>query len=111
MRTYSIDQLRDADTKIFRERLTEAGLQGGIAGIFWLPVPDSLLTATQMEHKSECGPYYLALDVDDEALHLELLVRGMGRITCQCVSFASEALRDHMIAYVEDSLRELDIPF
>ena len=111
MRIYTIDQLRDEDTKLISERLTEAGLQGGLQGLYWLPVPENLLSSLQVEHKEKCGPYCLALDVDEQALHLELLVRGMGKITCQCVAFASEELRDHMIAFVEDTLRELEIPF
>lgn len=111
MRIYSIDQLRDEDTKLLREHLNEAGMQGGIEGIYWLPAPEELLSPLQKEHRADCGPYCLALEVDEQALHLELLVRGMGRITCQCVSFASEALRDRMIAFVEDTLRELNIQF
>ena len=111
MRIYTIDQLRDEDTKSLMAYLDEARMTGSIEGIFWLPVPDEFLTSIQKKHKADCGPYRLALEVDEQALHLELLVRGMGRITCQCISFASEKLRDHMIAYLEDTLLELNIQF
>lgn len=111
MRTYTIDQLRDEDTAALIDYLDEAGLKGSIDGIYWLPVPQTLLTPIQKEHQDSCGPYCLALEVDEQALHLELLVRGLGRITCACVGFASEPLRDHMIAFVEDVLKELTIAF
>jgi hypothetical protein len=111
MRIYTIDQLSSRDVALLQERLRFLDLQAGVEGVYWLPVPESLLTPIQQEHLETCGPYCLALETTDSALHLELLVRGMGRISCACLSFASEQLRDQMIAFVEDTLRELDIPF
>lgn len=111
MRIYTIDQLRTEDTRSLEEWLDESGLRGGVEGIYWLPVPDAMLTPLQAEHLDSCGPYRMALEVDKEALHLELLVRGLGRISCGCVAFASQPLRDHMISFVEDTLRELQISF
>jgi hypothetical protein len=49
--------------------------------------------------------------VEKNAVHMELLVRGMGRIRCECLAFASEELRNHMIRYLENLLRELHIQF
>ena len=111
MRIYTIDQLTENDVRLLTERLKSLNLQAGIEGIYWLPVPESMLAPVQKEHLQSCGPYCLALEVDEQALHLELLVRGMGRVTCQCLGFASEQLRDHMIAFVEDTLQELWIRF
>jgi hypothetical protein len=111
MRIYTIDQLDENDVALLNDRLKTLGLQAGLEGVYWLPVPDDMLAPIQREHLKTCGPYCLALEVTDSALHLELLVRGLGRISCACLSFASEQLRDRMIAYVEDTLRELEIPF
>lgn len=111
MRIYTIDQLSKEDTARIQERLNDMELRAGIEGIYWLPVPADMLSPTQSEHRENCGPYCLALELDEQALHLELLVRGLGRISCQCVAFASVELRNHMIAFVEDMLRELSISF
>jgi hypothetical protein len=70
-----------------------------------------MLTALQKEHEEQCGPYCLALEVNGNAIHLELLVRGQGRIRCECLSFASQSLRDYMIAYLENMLTELGVVF
>jgi hypothetical protein len=111
MRIYTIDQLGEHDIALLQERLLFLELQAGVEGVYWLPVPENMLTPLQKEHQESCGPYCLALEVTDSALHLELLVRGLGRISCACLGFASEQLRDHMIAYIEDTLRELGIQF
>lgn len=111
MRTYTIDQLEESDIASINARLLNLELQAGLEGVYWLPVPASLLTQSQAEHFDQCGPYCLALEVESNAVHLELLVRGMGRITCECLCFASEKLRNHMITYLEDTLTDLKIKF
>jgi hypothetical protein len=111
MRTYTIDQLEEADIAAINARQLNLGLQAGLDGVYWLPVPRNMLTPLQSEHFACCGPYCLALETEANAVHLELLVRGMGRISCECLSFASESLRSHMIAYLEDMLKELRITF
>jgi len=111
MRTYTIGQLAEDNIAAINSRLLDLELQAGLEGVYWLPVPKDMLTPMQAEHVEHCGPYCLALDVETNAVHLELLVRGMGRISCACVAFASETLRNHMIAYLEDMLQELRITF
>ena len=111
MRTYTIDQLEEADIAAINSRLLDMELQAGLEGVYWLPVPRDMLTPIQVEHFDSCGPYCLALEVEHNAIHMELLVRGMGRIRCECLSFASEELRNHMIKYLEGMLTELKIMF
>ena len=111
MRTYTIDQLEEKDIAAINTRLLDMELQAGLEGIYWLPVPRDMLTPIQVEHFASCGPYCLALEVESNAAHLELLVRGMGRISCECLSFASQNLRNHMIGYLENLLTELRIMF
>ncbi|MDL2207755.1 hypothetical protein LJB82_03425 [Desulfovibrio sp. OttesenSCG-928-M16] len=111
MRTYTIDQLEEDAIAALNARLLDMNLQAGLEGVYWLPVPPAMLTPTQAEHADKCGPYCLALEVESNSVHMELLVRGMGRITCQCLSFATEELRNHMIRYLEDLLTELEIRF
>jgi len=111
MRTYTIDQLEEDDIAAINSRLLDLELQAGLEGVYWLPVPKDMLTAMQSEHCEHCGPYCLALEVEVNSVHMELLVRGIGRITCECLAFASETLRNHMIAYLEGMLQELNIKF
>ncbi|MDR0826425.1 MAG: hypothetical protein LBN33_00905 [Desulfovibrio sp.] len=111
MRTYTIDQLEEADIAAINARLLDMGLQAGLEGIYWLPVPEKMLSPIQLEHREQCGPYCLALEVGASHVNMELLVRGLGRIRCDCVSFAEEGLRNYIIKYLEDMLTELKIAF
>lgn len=111
MRTYTIDQLIEDDTAAINSRLLSMDLQAGLEGVYWLPIPTAMLTPIQQEHQAQCGPYCMALQVEANSVHLELLVRGQGRIHCDCVGFASSELREHMIAYLEGLLADLKISF
>jgi len=111
MRTYTLDQLTEKDTAAIGNLLREMELQGGVEGVFWLPVPEVYFTSLQKEHRPVCGPYCLALVVEETAIQLELLVRGIGRISCQCLGFASEELRNHMIGFLERTLDDLGVRY
>lgn len=111
LRIYTIDQLSHDDTAVIHSRFVDMNLKSGLEGIFWLPIPDNLLNQKQNEHKTQCGPYCMALEIDDEAVHLELLVRGLGRLRCECLGPASPVLREHMIGYLDSILHDLLIQF
>ena len=111
MRAYVIDQLAESEVRALAEHLADMDLQAGLEGMFWLPGPPALLTPLQREHEAQCGPYCMALETEETSVHLELLVRARGRIRCDCLSFASVELRNHMIAYLESQLTELGVVF
>lgn len=111
MRTYSIDQLNDDEVAKIHARLQAMNLQAGLEGIYWLPIPKDMHTSLQKEHLSQCGPYCLALDVEGDAIHLELLVRGQGRIRCDCICHAGKELREYMINYLDTMLADLGVTF
>lgn len=111
MRQYRIDQLTPEDQRRIAGRLAEMELGAGLDGIYWLPVPPALLTPLQQEHAPDCGPYVMSVELEGDALTLELLVRGRGRLRCECVGYASPALQEHMLGYVDGMLRDLGISF
>jgi hypothetical protein len=84
-------------------------LSAGMEDLYWLPVPKNLLTPIQKQHEHECGPYVLALEILDEALRLELLVRARNKLRCDCVAYAEQKLVNHMILYLHALLDELQI--
>lgn len=113
MRTYLIEDLLPADVKKVAARLAEKGMAGSLEGIFYLPVPQELLTDEQRAHAEECGPHIFALeaisDEDTGSLKLELLVRARGKLRCSCVAYATPAQREHIIDHLDAFIRELDI--
>lgn len=111
MRSYLIDELDQDQVQVVTDALRKEGLQGGLPEIFYLPVPDEMLTDLQSEHLAECGPYVLALETGDGWVRLELLVRGLGKLRCACVSYAPADLRRFAIEYLDDFLGALGIGF
>lgn len=111
MRCYLIEDLTGENLKRIESRLTELGLRGPLDGIYFLPVPEDLLSPEQAEHAGECGPHIMALEVlpDFGALKLELLVRGRGRLRCSCVTYADAAQRTWAMDHLDTFIRELDI--
>lgn len=115
MRSYLIEDIYDTNAEKIIAALEERGLKGPIDGIFYMPLPQSLLAGQQVEHLDECGPYMMALEAIDRVgdthdFKLELLVRARGRIRCSCVTYATAAQREHMIEYLDGLIRDLDIP-
>ena len=111
MRIYRIDDLAPADVAALETHLQALELHSGMEGMYWLPVGQSHLSAVQREHVQDCGPYAMALEVTEDALQLELLVRARNKIRCECVHYASPELEAHMMRYVDDTLRQLGIAF
>ncbi len=100
MRWYAVDDLSAGETARLAQALHAMEFASGMESLFWLPVPEAMLSPVQREHATDCGPYVLAL---------ELVVRARGRLRCDCVHYAGPELRAHMIAYLEQLLADLQI--
>ncbi len=110
MRLYSVEDLEPDQIQRVEHNLQSKGLAGSLDGIFWLPLPEHLLSSEQREHTEDCGPHSMALETGDGWLRMELLVRSRGKVRCSCIAYATPAQREHMIEYLDSLLRELDIP-
>ena len=109
MRNYVIDALSPEDCGRVSTHLRELGMESSLEGLFWIPVPASLLTSMQEEHLATCGPYAFGLSVENDSLSLELLVRARGVVHCSCPAYADAALRAHMMAWLDDLLLSLAV--
>ncbi|SIN76305.1 hypothetical protein [Halodesulfovibrio marinisediminis] len=109
MRLYLLEDFTGEQIEAITGRLNDMELAGAMDGIYWLPCPQELLSDVQKEHTEECGPHCMALEVDGTSLRMELLVRARNKLRCECVSYASEELRAHMIKYMDEMLTELNI--
>ncbi|GAB6096184.1 hypothetical protein JCM14469_24370 [Desulfatiferula olefinivorans] len=97
MKQYVIDELRDEDYRKVKAWLDEHCRAAGISGVYWLTLPESVLTDLQRSH-TDCKPYYLGLELDENALSCGLLVRATGNIRCHCIGYAT---RDQLIWLIE----------
>ncbi len=80
--------------------LDELELASSIPDLYWLPVPTELLNQIQLEHQDSCGPYAMALDLSDDRVVLETLVRAQNQLHCACIALAEPELTRHMLDYL-----------
>ena len=83
-----------------KKYLGQLEFTSSIPDLYWLPVPEEMLSKLQLEHLDSCGPYALALDTEGEEMVLETLVRAQNQLHCECIAFASEGLVQHMLDYL-----------
>ena len=109
MRQFIIDELsreeRDNLDNYLKRTLRAAA---GLAGMYWLQVPDDLLAEAQQGHE-ECGPFFFGLDLAKDKLIVELLVRSETNLHCTCISYATKAQRDFLLDFVDKMVEEEQI--
>jgi len=108
MKQYVIDELRPADYDLLRTRLEECFGPPELGGVFWVPIDPRHYSAMQRSH-GDCRPFYFAVELQDQSLACELLVRTRQRVRCDCIAYATDAQRNWIIAVIDDILDKLDI--
>ncbi len=108
MKQYVIDELRPEDHKKIKRYLDDAYGAAEMGAIYWMRIAEDMLTEIQREH-TDCQPYYFAIELAENRLALELLVRTKNRIRCACIGYASKDQRIWIIEAVDAIFEQLDI--
>lgn len=106
MRCYVIDEIPADTLEKFEAALDEKGYASSVEKLYWLPLEARHLLPLQQEHAASCGPHCLALEILDDGVRLEFLVRAQGRMRCECVSYASPETEREMMAWLDARLEE-----
>ena len=109
MRALLYDEIDDQDLDKLRTRLAEIATPSGLDDVFWLHLPDDLLTPDQAAHAESCGPHQVALVIEEGCLKAELLVRGAGAMRCACFGYAGKAQRDFLLGFMDRLVEELGV--
>ncbi len=108
MKQYVIDQLRLSDHKKLKTYLDRHFNGSTIEGIYWVPLARRIFNSTQRRH-TQCQPFYFTLELEEQRLACEFLVRTQQRVRCGCMGYADTAQRAWLMDLVDDILNELDI--
>ena len=100
MRQFVIDELSPMERDNLDSYLKRTLKQGPMIGLFWLLLPPDLLSAEQQGH-DDCGPFYLAVDLEDTRITFELLVRSNSNLHCTCIAYATPAQRQFVLDFVD----------
>jgi hypothetical protein len=105
MRQYSIDELRSNEIKTIRKYLEKRCDKSALGNILWLNMPEDCLTHEQKSHKS-CAPHVAAIEILEDAVVFEMLIRSRNQMRCSCIGFASEKQRDYILKFIDKMIED-----
>lgn len=105
MRQIVIDELSPMERDNIDSYLKRSLKQGPMIGLYWMQLPDDLLSPTQLDHK-EHGPFHLAVEVTNTAVKFELLVRSQINLHCSCIAHATAAQRQYVLGFIDKMVEE-----
>jgi len=108
MKQYMIDQLRENDFVQLEDYFNNNSEAAELPGIYWIPLPKSLLEKTQLDHP-DCQPFYFAVNLELTSICFELLIRTRSRLRCGCTQYASKKQRDYILAYADGLFERLNL--
>ena len=109
MRTYLIDELSPSKIEKIREFLGEHAIRSSLDQIFWVRIPDDLLSEMQFQH-SKCKPHVFAVELGSDWLKLELFVRTLKSMRCDCPAYCTGQQRNFILNFADGMIEQLKIP-
>lgn len=108
MRQFLIDEIPHPQMEAVSAYLKERTVSSGLEKIFWLEIPERLLSPIQEAHKS-CGPHCLAIETGQDFVKFEFLVRCRRRLRCDCVRYVTTAQETFLLNFVHALNQALDL--
>lgn len=108
MKQYVIDQLRLDDHYKIKRYLEDTCGPAEMGEIYWLPLAAEVLNEIQLAHV-DCRPFYVAIELQEDRLAVEMLVRTKNRIRCACIGYASKDQRIWIMDTVDAIFEKLGI--
>ena len=106
MRQYQLDEISRNDIPRVREYLDEHAIAAGVADIWWVDLQEDLLSPEQFDHR-DCRPFRFAVEVGDDFVRFELLIRSRQTMRCACIGYATRQQRDFILAFADRLVEEL----
>jgi hypothetical protein len=105
MRQLVVDQLSREEWQNLESHLKRTVRPGPMVGLFWLDVPPDLWGAAQQGHE-RCAPFFFSIELSEDKIIFELLVRSGNTLHCSCISYADPAQWDFLFRFIENILAE-----
>ncbi len=108
MKSYYIDEISTADLGQITGYLNKNAGESGMEKLFWVEIPEELLTGFQSEH-TECRPHRFAIETGDTWIKAEFFIRTSVRFRCDCNGYCDENQKIFIMNYIDNLLKELGI--
>lgn len=105
MRQLMIDQLSREELQNLENYCKRNLRPGPMEGLFWLELPPEFWGSAQQGH-AECAPFFFAVELPENKLVCELLVRSSANLHCSCISYADPAQRNFLLDFFDRMLAE-----
>jgi hypothetical protein len=108
VKSYLIDEIGAEDVLRIRRFLAETAIASGMDSLFWVKVPDSLLTPLQREHLP-CRPHVIAVETGERFVKAELYLRTLRDMRCPCQAYCTLQQAQFIMERLNEMLKELSI--
>jgi hypothetical protein len=108
MRAYLIDELSSTGMEKITSFLTKNAIRSNLDKIFWIRIPDDLLSETQLEHP-DCQPHVFAAELGQGWIKLEFFVRSSKNMQCTCHGYCTSQQSSYIIDFASDMIKQLKI--
>jgi hypothetical protein len=108
MRQYLLDEINRSDYQRLRDYLTEHAQASGLQDVWWVDLPEDLLSPEQFAHQDH-QPFRFAIELGDEYLRIEFLIRSRNTMRCSCIGYATRQQRDFILAFADRLVEELKL--
>jgi hypothetical protein len=106
MRHYMLDEIMRNDIPRVREYLKEHAIAARLEDIWWVDLPEDLLSPGQFSH-AECRPFRFAVEVGDNFVRFEFLIRSQQKMRCTCIDYATRQQRDFILSFADRLVEDL----
>ena len=106
MRQYQLDEIRRNDIPRVRDYLQDHALAASIEGIWWVDIPEDLLSPEQFAHP-DCRPFRFAVELGDDFVRFEFLIRSRETMRCACIGYATRPQRNFILAFADRLVEDL----
>lgn len=108
MRQYHLDEISRKDIPRLRDYLQEHALASSLEGIWWVDLPEDLLSPEQFAHQ-DCRPFRFAVELGDNFVRFEFLIRSQQTMRCACIGYATRQQREFILAFADRLVEDLDL--
>lgn len=106
MRQFVIDELSPMESDNIDSYLKRSLKRGPMIGLYWIQLPDDLLSETQRDHNEDHGPFHLGVELTNSAVKFEFLVRSQVNLHCACIAHATPAQRQFVLDFIDKMVTE-----
>jgi hypothetical protein len=101
-----LDEIARSDLPRVREYLNERAAASSLADIWWVDLPEDLLSPEQFGHQ-QCRPFRFAVELGENFVRFEFLIRSREKMRCTCIDYATRPQRDFILGYADRLVEDL----